>query len=449
MSGLMMLFLVVSLGTIVYIQMDIRNKWSDRALVGLFPVLFISTMGLEGFRTYLMPLYASSWLTYGLYMGLLGLRSKGRFKITRKAVWFLSLLILLPAILQTVIFPVGETPRLNGQYPTGTKTFLLPFSDESSDKKKASPQVLRGRMVYPAGGFGLKRAPWFENGKHLKGIISKTTGIPWIYLSNLDLIKSQSMYDVPPAPEIKRFPVVILMSPWGGYGDSVLPVAESLASRGYVVLIAESSLGSAAMYVDGKVHESPSALDYDMAEEQLDQTKILLDRVNAGEGMERMKDRLILDHIIFIGYGPVGRVLMQPGSVHMDIAAQVLVEPVTQKDMRLGAIAFKHQTSILSSGIGRDIAVKQGMKAILKTTFGKVEWKYIAGTDANDFEMLQLANPMIMVTRKGIDGLTENWSKSIIRVISDEVDESMRKTGVNRPRLEDEESQGYLMDLLK
>lgn len=440
MSGLTILLLLIALGTLVYLQSSYCTIKRHQIALGILIVAFVLDLILEGFRLYLIPLYISYLMTVVLFLVMIQADRLSKYRVTKKAILILSIFILIPAMLQTFMFPVGETPALRGPYPVGTRTFMMTMNANEKDQTTGTTiETLRGRLFYPAGGLSMKKAPWFENGQVIKTAIAVKKKIAPLYISNLDLIKSRSSYQQTVLADLKKLPVVIMAPEWGGFGDTLVPIAEQLASRGYVVLISETSLTSGGFYNEsderlGQKESVTATIDeiYYLFSEQLTWSKKLLNQINKGEGVEQLKGKLLLDQIYYVGEGVGSKLLLQPGQVHLDVAGQVLIEPYKTSTRESSDMAFKQPTIMLSTASGEKNAESHGIRSYLGVSGNLVALKYIPGTSVGDFSGFSLVNPLVRMGSLKIPAWSNGNYNALVEMVSNSVDDLARKSGVSR-----------------
>jgi predicted dienelactone hydrolase len=240
-----------------------------RMTVLLLGIMLVQLV-VEGYRWQLLPLELT---TVGLAVGDLirdERRVRGLQRFRRGALGPVGALAL--AVLP-IAFPIPELPVPGGPFPVGTQTFVvidderleeygLPEREEGQDAPVPSePRRFVVQVWYPATTVdGLDPAPWNADFDVVGSALAERLGFPRFMLSHISGVMSHSYPDAPAVSG--RLPVVIYSHGWTGFRTIALHQIESLASRGFVVVVPDHTYGAVAeVFPNGTVvHYDPRAL---------------------------------------------------------------------------------------------------------------------------------------------------------------------------------------------
>lgn len=217
--------------------------------------------------------------------------------------------------------PVPALPPPAGDLPVGTSVVSL--TDRTRVEHYGDgegPRQVVAQVWYPADpDTAVRPAPWVPTGRRFGRLAADRLDLPPFALDHVGLVRSHATADAPPAEGGGRFPVVIYAHGWSGFRTIQSDLAESLASRGYVVAALDHTYGAlVTQRPDGElVPLDPDALpaglsgpEYDEAAARLVATfaadlGFLLDRLEAGAVAE-LRGRLALDAVGVVGHSTGG-----------------------------------------------------------------------------------------------------------------------------------------------
>jgi len=238
---LLLILAVAGLLVLVLIELPDWVRWLPLGL-GLLLVLHLFA---EGPRWQMVP----------AYLGLAFV-----FVIRAQSPWLrigaasFSFLLFAISALASWAFPVFELPEPDGPYAVGTTQ--IEFTDENREESYTEDpddsRRLMLRVWYPAVDVSCASIAryWEEPAIRSRAVTGGGNPLPWFTFTHLGRVETFSRWEADIADG--TFPVVLYSSGLGiGWSSGNTPLAEQLASHGYVVVgIDHTFLGSAAIFPD-------------------------------------------------------------------------------------------------------------------------------------------------------------------------------------------------------
>lgn len=210
---------------------------------------------LEGARWQLVPIYLAAALVV-LSVGGAVLSDRPR-PLARRTITVVAVVLALVGTAAGAALPVDLLPEPPGDASTGTTTVLLTDADRD-ERYGPAPGSSRQIVVqawYPADPeASVAPQAWLSDVNAFGAQAAEEVGLPRFALGHLDLVETSSTPEARAAESPVGFPIVVLSHGWSGFRTIHTDLAESLASRGYVVLSIDHTYGAlATLRPDGDV----------------------------------------------------------------------------------------------------------------------------------------------------------------------------------------------------
>jgi dienelactone hydrolase len=209
---------------------------------------------LEGPRWQLIPLYLAA-LVVVLAAGLDVVRHPEPRAGVRGWV-LLGVLAIVGAAVGWAL-PVPRLPAPQGDAPVGTTVVELVDHGRSARYGPAphEPRRLALQVWYPAADdLPVQHAVWASAGSRFGRQAARWLGLPAFALDHVELVRSHATAGAAPSVDPGELPVVLYSHGWGGARNLQSGLAESLASRGYVVAAVDHTHGAVATtFPDGTI----------------------------------------------------------------------------------------------------------------------------------------------------------------------------------------------------
>jgi dienelactone hydrolase len=224
-------------------------------LLGSLAMAGTAQAALEGSRWQLIPAYLAAGLM---------IVSSGTAVLIDRDEPVLRRTVTVAAVVMTSLsgligwaLPVDLLPDPPGPQPVGTVTSLLSDSDriERYGPEPGGARQLVVQAWYPADPTAMvDPEPWLSDVDAFAAEAATEVGLPRFALSHLDQVQTSSTFGTRAAPSPSGAPVVVLSHGWSGFRTVHTDLAESLASRGYVVLAIDHTYGAlASLLPNGEV----------------------------------------------------------------------------------------------------------------------------------------------------------------------------------------------------
>ncbi|CAN5302838.1 carboxylic ester hydrolase [soil metagenome] len=262
----------------------VSGSRSRRGIVfGTALVAVTAQLAFEGYRWQLLPLYL---VVVSVGVGDL-------FSMERDLPWWrrvsraaLGLIGLGMMTIPLAALPVPELPRPSGELDVGVATFSLVFPDRP-EPYGPQPELLPRRIAvevwYPARQDGSPVGTWTPDLDLIGPRLARRLGYPGFFLSHTRYTLSHARRDATPLPG--AFPVVLYSHEQGDFRSVAVNQAESLASRGFVVVVPDHAyISLVSRLPDGTVFElDPEVIPADADEEMRATRARLLLETMAGD----------------------------------------------------------------------------------------------------------------------------------------------------------------------
>jgi dienelactone hydrolase len=359
----------------------------------------------------------------------------------------LGLLALLGAAVGWAL-PVPSLPAPRGTLPVGTTTVDLLDEDRLAryGDDPTGPRRLALQVWYPADDDApVRHGTWVEAGSRFGRHAAAWLGFPAFVLDHIGLVRSHATPGAPPTVDAGELPVVLYSHGWGGSRNLQSDLAESLASRGYVVAAVDHTHGAVATtFEDGSIVPiDPTALpdgaiggrDVAASERLVDtfarDLAFVLDELADG-AVPSLSGRLDLDGVGVVGHSTGGGAAVQLCADDRRCGAVVgfdpWVEPVTDAvlgdGLRVPFVALRSEEWV---GNGNDARLRR----LRASSSGPAALVAVAGTTHRDVTVLPFLTPL--AARMGLSGptpgvrtheLTEAWTAAWL-------DHHLRRKGRN------------------
>lgn len=171
--------------------------------------------------------------------------------------WALLGLLAVVGAVTGWALPVPSLPAPHGELPVGTTVVDLVDDDRLAryGDDPTGPRELALQVWYPADEeAAVRHGAWISEGSRFGRHAATWLGLPAFTLDHIGLVRSHATPEAPPTAEVGELPVVLYSHGWGGSRRLQSDLAESLASRGYVVAAVDHTHGAvAASFADGTV----------------------------------------------------------------------------------------------------------------------------------------------------------------------------------------------------
>ncbi|HSJ28305.1 MAG TPA: dienelactone hydrolase family protein [Acidimicrobiia bacterium] len=384
---------------------------------------------VEGYRWQLLPLELT---TIGLAVGDIlrderRVRGVQRFRRGALGPVGAATLAILP-----MAFPIPEFPVPGGPFPVGTQTFVvideerleeygLPEREGGEDAPQPSePRRFVVQVWYPATTVGdLDPLPWNPDFEVVGPALAERLGLPGFMLSHVADVPSHSYPDVPAVSG--RLPVVIYSHGWTGFRTIALHQIESLASRGFVVVVPDHTYGAVAeVFPNGTVvpydpralpdEEEVGTADFLEAGEQLVETfagdiVAIIDALEIGTTgpFSRLAPEVDLDRIGVFGHSTGGgaavRACIEDGRCSAVVGLDAWVRPIPD---RIVARELSVPSMFIRSDEWRSSPNDGRLRGLAERSPSDSYWIHIEGAGHNDFLLTPLLSPV--ADRMGLKG---------------------------------------------
>lgn len=226
-----------------------RRMSSTGLLVLLIGLATVGTAqaALEGSRWQLVPVYLAAGLLIAS-CGSAALTSRDA-PVFRRTVTVVAVVLTALSGLAAWALPVDLLPEPPGPQPVGTVSVLIQDEDriERYGPEPGGARQLVLQAWYPADPTALSDPePWISDVDAFGDEAAEEVGLPRFALSHLDQVLTSSTPGARAATVPSGSPVVVLSHGWSGFRTIHADLAESLASRGYVVLAIDHTHGALA-----------------------------------------------------------------------------------------------------------------------------------------------------------------------------------------------------------
>jgi predicted dienelactone hydrolase len=292
------------------------------ALLAALAMIGTAQAVIEGSRWQLFPAYlACALLITSVGLAVFSARDE---PWARRTVAVVAVVLAGLAGLASWALPVDLLPDPPGSEAIGTVTALLTDA-ERAERYGPEPGTAREIVVqawYPADPAAeVDPEPWIADVDAFGAQAAREVGLPRFALGHLEQVQTSSTPGARAASTPTGFPVVVLSHGWSGFRTIHSDLAESLASRGYVVLAIDHTFGAlATLRPDGEVvgldqtalpdASTVSAGDYQEAGRALVATfaadiRRTLDALAADE-LPALAGAVDLDRVAFVGHSTGG-----------------------------------------------------------------------------------------------------------------------------------------------
>ncbi len=236
-------------------------------------IILVLHLTLELYRWQMVPLY----ILFAILLTIWLLPTGDRSWLGWVGVSILSLLTIV-FLAPPILFPIRNFPEPTGSYAVGTLTEA--WIDDSrkeiyGDNSEAAREFIT-QTWYPADTVPAtaQRSEYIPTGRTAARTIAARLGLPFFILDHVNLIKTNSFVEVPPAAG--EFPILIFSHGYNSFRGQSTAIMEDLASHGYIVVSMSHPYGSAiSIFPDGRiVFHNPDTLVG--VGEELRQTGLLL-----------------------------------------------------------------------------------------------------------------------------------------------------------------------------
>lgn len=330
--------------------------------------------------------------------------------------------------------PVPRLPAPQGDASVGTTVVELVDEDRGAryGPDPREPRRLALQVWYPAAeDLPVRHAAWASAGSRFGRQAARWLGLPPFVLDHVALVRSHATAGAPPTVDPGELPVVLYSHGWGGARNLQSDLAESLASRGYVVAAVDHTHGAVATtFPDGAlVPIDPRALPDaanggvdDAASQRLVDTfasdlAFVLDELEDG-AVPSLAGRLDLSAVGVAGHSTGGGAAIALCAVDTRCGAVVgydpWVEPVPDtvlgEGLRVPFVALRSEEWVGNPNDAR-------LRRLRASSSGPAALVAVAGTLHRDVTVLPFMSPL--ATRAGLAGetpgartheLTEAWT---------------------------------------
>jgi predicted dienelactone hydrolase len=250
--------IVLLLSTLASALWLLRSRWTTSTnmlvLLAALASVAITQAAFEGSRWQLVPSYvAAALLVVSGGIAVLGTRDA---PLLRRTVTSTAMALTVLSGILGLILPVDLLPDPPGPAPVGTVTALLNDGDriERYGPEPGGPRQLMVQAWYPADPTSLDDPEaWISDVDAFGDEAAREVGVPRFALGHLDQVRTSSTRGARAATTPAGSPVVVLSHGWSGFRAIHTDLAESLASRGYVVLAIDHTYGAlASLFPDGE-----------------------------------------------------------------------------------------------------------------------------------------------------------------------------------------------------
>lgn len=348
--------------------------------------------------------------------------------------WALLGLLALAGAVVGWALPVPSLPAPHGDLPVGTTVVDLTDDDRLAryGDDPTGPRELALQVWYPADAQApVRHGAWVEEGARFGRQAAAWLGLPPFTLDHIGLVRSHATPDAPPTAEAGALPVVLYSHGWGGSRRLQADLAESLASRGYVVAAVDHTHGAVATtFADGTLvpidegalpDGAIGGVDAAASERLVDTFALdlafVLDALEEG-AVPALAGRLDLDAVGVAGHSTGGGAAVQLCATDRRCGAVVgfdpWVEPVDDAilgdGLRVPFVALRSEEWVDNGNDAR-------LRRLRASSSGPAALVAVAGTAHSDVTVLPFLTPL--ASRTGLAGatpgartheLTEAWT---------------------------------------
>lgn len=243
---------ILAVGVACAVSLLVGKRKATPFLLAVFFLLLLVHLFASLLRWQWIPLYVAGFLL----LGSLGLQRRW----LRIGSGLLSLVAIFVTVAANWAFPLLQLPQPDGPHPVGTTTaeFVDTAREEFYSTVEGDPRRVMLRVWYPASSVeGAQPVKYFEHPLIRSRAVIGELPLPWFLFTHLGLVETHSFDQAPVAAG--KFPLVLYSPGLGiGWSSSNTPLAEMLASHGYIVIgIDHTHLGSAAIFDDQVIGFDP------------------------------------------------------------------------------------------------------------------------------------------------------------------------------------------------
>ncbi len=232
----------------------IKERWLGIIFSSISAIFCVLSLIYDGYRLEMLIDYCLSAILFAIELlhfihGRLNMK-----KWMRIAYLSILTLLLVAGIVFPLLFPVVDLPKPDGTYSVGTS--VMAFTDKSRNGIFSAAGTYRELAVqvwYPADAVEFKQAQNYISDSSVGANLSAYLKLPNI-LSQLKLIKTNSIPDIGLSNKENKYPVILFSHGYGGFSGQNTIQMEELASYGYVVFsIAHTYEASSSVFPNGKI----------------------------------------------------------------------------------------------------------------------------------------------------------------------------------------------------